>query len=265
MKNLVIYSLLFMLFFVSCNQSSKKETNLAINIKDSLIVNSDTLSANSKWMKAINDKNIDLLSSLYTENAKVLSENGVDLKNRDEILELVPKSDFVVKSVSTTKRIQANNAYDYEIGGFVNKDDGIAKHLIIWKTTGGNDIRELEFITEVSGASPNIDDIDVQRTKWMLLCNAHDAKSLIDKMYSKNTMYYNRGRLLKGRNDLVAEYQYMNNPQYKLALEPILVEPVSEDIVYEFGQCKGSYNGKYILVWKKNPEGVWQILFDSNI
>ena len=28
---------------------------------------------------------------------------------------------------------------------------------------------------------------------------------------------------------------------------------------------KWSYKGKYILVWEKNAEGVWQIMFDSNI
>ena len=68
---------------------------------------------NSKISCAVTEinenKDIKLLSSLYTENAMVLSANGVDLASRDEILELVPNSDFVVKSVSTTKRIEAND------------------------------------------------------------------------------------------------------------------------------------------------------------
>jgi ketosteroid isomerase-like protein len=256
MKCLSNFVLLFILLFTNCNQSPKQEPLPEV---------SDVVSANQKWMQAINDKNIELLSSLYTENAMVLSSNGVDLASRDEILELVPNSDFVVKSVSTNKRIQANDSYDYEIGSFINKDNGLAKHLIIWHTSNNEDKRELEFIIETDDSKVNLEEIDIQRANWMTLCNAHDAKSLIENVYSENTMYYNRGRLLIGRNDLVKEYAYMNNEQYQLKLNPILVEPVSKTIVYEFGQCEGSYNGKYILVWQKNNEGIWQILFDSNI
>lgn len=250
------FVILCTLLFASCNQTSKQESLSEIP---------DKMTANQKWMQAINTKNIDLLSSLYTENALVLSKNGVDLPNRNEILELVPNSDFVVKSVSTKKRIKATDIYDYEIGSFTNKDGGLMKHIIIWKTLDGIDVRELEFLAEVSDVKVDMKEIDNQRKKWMNLCNAHDAKSLIENVYSENTMYYNRGRLLEGRSDLIKEYAYMNNPQYSLALKPILVEPVSDTIVYEFGQCQGSYNGKYILVWHKNNQGVWQVLFDSNI
>ncbi|MEZ4796132.1 MAG: hypothetical protein R2785_03080 [Flavobacteriaceae bacterium] len=234
-------------------------------MQESLLVIQDTLSANQKWMQAINDKDIELLSTLYTENAMVLSGNGVDLANRNEILELVPKVDFVVKSVSTAKRIKANDHYDYEIGSFINKDDVLAKHLIIWNTSNNQDLRELEFIVETDKSKVNLDEIDKQRANWMAFCNTHDAKSLIENVYFENTMYYNRGRMLIGRNDLIKEYSYMNNEQYQLTLNPIVVEPVSETIVYEIGQCEGSYNGKYILVWQKNAQGIWQVLFDSNI
>jgi ketosteroid isomerase-like protein len=260
MRNQIFCFLICLLLFASCNQTSKKESNQELSV-----IISDSISSNQKWMQAINNKNLELLSSLYTENAMVLSANGVDLENRSEILELVPKVDFVVKSVSTTKRIQANDSYDYEIGSFVNKDDGLAKHLIIWNTSNNEDKRELEFIIETDQSKVNLMEIDKQRANWIAFCNAHDAKSLIENVYSENTMYYNRGRLLIGRDDLVKEYEYMNNEQYQLTLSPILVEPVSETIVYEFGQCKGSYSGKYILVWQKNSEGIWQVLFDSNI
>lgn len=266
MKDLLIKMLICVLLFVSCNQNTKKKQNHTDNELNTLVkTTTDSISANIKWMQGVNNKDIELLSSLYTENAKVLSENGVELANRDEILELVPNSDFVVKSVSTTKRIEANDSYDYEIGSFINKDNGLAKHLIIWNTSNNEDKRELEFITETDESNVNLKEIDKQRANWMALCNAHDAKSLIENVYSENTMYFNRGRLLIGRNDLVTEYEYMNNEQYQLTLNPILVESVSETIVFEFGQCKGSYNGKYILVWQKNSQGIWQVLFDSNI
>lgn len=264
MRNQIIYYTGCLLFLASCNQSPKQEINQK-NTEKTLAQSSDSISANKKWMHAINNKDIKLLSSLYTENAMVLSENGLDLANREEILKLVPNSDFLVKSVSTTQRIQANATYDYEIGDFVNKDGGLAKHLIIWNTSNNKDKRELEFIVEVDESEVDLEEITMQRQKWMTLCNAHDAKSLVEQVYAENIMYYNRGHLLQGRSAIVTEYQYMNNPEYNLVLNPILVEPVSETIVYEFGQCKGSYNGKYILVWQKKAKGVWQVLFDSNI
>jgi ketosteroid isomerase-like protein len=265
MRTQVILLLTFLLFFTSCNQAFKKEENKTSNVQKSFNKASDTLSAHHKWMQAINDKNIELLSRLYTENAMVLSENGVDLASKKEILELVPNSNFIVKAVSVIKRIHASDTYDYEIGSFINKDDGLAKHLIIWNTSDGNTKRELEFITETTGAKVDLDVIKKQRTEWIRLCNAHDANTLIETLYTENRMYYNKGRLLTGRVDLVTEYEYMNNPQYNLTLNPILIEPVSETIVYEMGQCKGSYDGKYLLVWQKNSNGVWKVLFDSNI
>ena len=221
--------------------------------------------SNEVWMKAINTKNVEMLEGLYTENAMVFSPNGVELSNRHEIIDLVKKSDFVVKEVNTTQRINAHKYYEYEIGNFKNKSGGIMKHLIIWRITDSIEVRELEFLAEATDDSIDLVEIKKQRDQWMALCNAHDAKALIENVYTKNTMYYNRGRLLEGREALIPEYGYMNNPKYQLTLEPILVEPVSKTIVYEFGQCKGSYNGKYILVWQKNDAGVWQILFDSNI
>ena len=220
---------------------------------------------NELWMEAINNKDVILLGRLYDENALVMSKNGVDLSNRADIITLVEGSDFVVNEVSTTMRIEANSQYDYEIGAFKNKSGGVMKHLIVWKKTDSIDIRELEFLAEAGDISINTEDINMRRNSWMQLCNAHDAETLIRELYTENTMYYNLGRLLEGRTALTNEYAYMNNPNYRLKLNPILVEPVSNDIVFEFGQCEGSYNGKYVLVWQKTKNGEWQVLFDTNI
>ncbi|MBT8267033.1 MAG: nuclear transport factor 2 family protein [Bacteroidia bacterium] len=222
------------------------------------------LSPNEKWMQAIND-NPESLESLYSKNAIVISNTGDILKSRDEILEAVLNSDFKVQEVSTIKIIEANANYDYEIGSFKNKDGELMKHFIIWKTSGDTILRELEFLAEASLTDVNIEDINTARAAWMSNCNANDANALIENVYSENTLYYNRGRLLMGRSDLITEYQYMNNPSYKLTLNPLHVEVVNDSIVFEIGQCKGSYNGKYMLVWKKNKAGKWQVLFDSNI
>ena len=57
----------------------------------------------------------------------------------------------------------------------------------------------------------------------------------------------------------------MNNKNYRLKLEPLIVKPVSKNLVFEIGQCSGSYDGKYILVWGKDVDGMWKIIIDSNI
>ena len=89
MRNQVIFLLTFILFFTSCNQAFKKEESKTINVQKPLTKASDMISAHHKWMQAINDKDIELLSRLYTEKAMVLSENGVDLASKKEILEFV--------------------------------------------------------------------------------------------------------------------------------------------------------------------------------
>jgi len=260
MKFFTCFALLYILLFSSCNQALKKESN-----QEPMLIVSDSLSPNQKWMDAINTKDINILENLYTENPYVLSINGVDISNRDSLLNAVSTSNFKVTDVKTINRIKANEDYDYEIGSFKNKDGVEVKSIIIWKRTDSIDLRELEFLAETSNSSVDFKIIDSQRTEWMRLCNKHNASNLIEAMYTKNTMYYNRGRLLHGRVALIQEYDYMNDPQYQLTLQPITIESISESLIYELGQCSGSYNGKYILVWQKNQEGVWQIMFDSNI
>jgi ketosteroid isomerase-like protein len=57
----------------------------------------------------------------------------------------------------------------------------------------------------------------------------------------------------------------MSNESYQLTLNPITIETVNPETVFEIGQCEGSYNGKYILIWKKQTDGQWRIWVDSNI
>lgn len=265
MRIQLVNLVLGLLLLSACNERSKQN---GFNDTSFVGTNSkviDSISSNEKWMNAINDKNLDALANLYTDPVYVLSPNGIDISSRSELIDLVGKSDFKVLEVSTTKRIQANNNYDYEIGSFKNKNGAIMKHVLIWNTTDDSDKRELEFLAEANDANVNMNEIDEQRDKWIELCNAHNAETLINSVYSENTMYYNHKPMVVGRSQLIPVYGYMNNPNYKLTLKPLIVEPVSENIVYEIGQCVGSYPGKYILVWQKNKEGVWQVFFDSNI
>ena len=99
----------------------------------------------------------------------------------------------------------------------------------------------------------------------MQYCNAHQVDKLVNELYTKDALYYNHRPMINGRERLIQEYSYMGNPAYKLALKPITVRPFSKDLVVEIGQCEGSYPGKYILIWQRSDQGVWQIALDSNI
>jgi ketosteroid isomerase-like protein len=99
----------------------------------------------------------------------------------------------------------------------------------------------------------------------MELCNANNAKALVTQLYSNNTIYFNHKPIVKGTADLIKEYSYMNNKNYHLNLQPLIVKVVNARFAFEIGQCSGGYNGKYILIWKKHADGNWKIFIDSNI
>jgi len=248
------------IFILSCNTSTKK-SNMVVAGKEAL---KDSLVANEKWMQAINEKDLVTLEKLYVEDIYGLTPNGIDFSNRDTLIHLVKNNAFVVKEVQTIKRIEASETYDYEIGSFKNANDGLMKYVLIWDTSQDMDKRVLEFLDFADDTVIDLNEIDLQREAWIKYCNAHNAENLINSMYTENTMYYNHRPMVVGRANLIPIYSYMNNPNYELTLQPLVVEPVSERLVYEIGQCKGSYNGKYILIWKKTDKG-WQVLFDANI
>lgn len=256
-------SIISLFFFLGCNSSIKKEEDNTRSLDTNSILK-ESVSTNQQWMNAINNKHLRTLKELYAEDIYRLSSNGIDISNRDTLISIVANNNVVVKQVNTIKRINANSDYDYEIGSFKNATNGLMKYIVIWDTSHDSEKRVLEFFSEADEVSVDLKQIDAQREEWIRLCNAHNAENLINKLYRLNTMYFNHKPMIVGRENLIPVYSYMNSANYKLTLEPIIVEPVSESIVYEIGQCNGSYNGKYILIWQKTNDE-WQIVFDSNI
>jgi hypothetical protein len=68
-----------------------------------------------------------------------------------------------------------------------------------------------------------------------------------------------------------------NNPECKrirtedtqtLVTSTIIVEPVIQHIqpemVYENGECYGSYGGHYMILWQKQPVSDWQVMPETN-
>lgn len=174
---------------------------------------------------------------------------------------------FQKESSYSTKRLEANRdgSIHYEIAGFKNSDGILYKQVLIWRKLKDDFKKELEFVAKSGTTEDLSSEIDEARARWMKYCNAHMATELVNQVYSKNPFYYNNGRpIITTSEALIREYSYMNNPQYSLKLTPLVIEPVTDELVYEIGQCSGSYGGKYVIIWTKE-DGIWKVLLDSNI
>ncbi len=204
-------------------------------------------------------------TDLYTPQALSINEQGEVVREGVNILQAHRQSWGKVDSLQTIRRVLANAPYEYEIGSFRTDEPRQYQHLIIWKREAEDKKRELEFIATVGETESDNTDIDAQRAAWMDLCNQHDAAQLVTELYTEDALYYNHKPLVAGREAISQEYQYMNRENYRLHLEPILLQRVNENLAFEIGQCLGSYGGKYILIWQKQESGKWQVLFDSNI
>ncbi len=204
----------------------------------------------------------------YHPNVVGISENGItqgvnDMRNylkefySTEGARIVSEEPF---------RISVNENLTYEIGTFKTDNGSDFANISIWVKENGLEKRFLEAVyrmmqnTDSSASS----EIDKARKKWVTLCNAHDAAKLVNELYTEDAIYYNRGRVLIGRDALSAEYGYMNNQAYSLDLNPEHIQLVSEDMAFEIGRCSGSYNLPYILIWKKEVDDNWRVFFDSN-
>ena len=160
-----------------------------------------------------------------------------------------------------------NRGIEYELVSYSTSNGKSFTQLLIWQKTADQSKRQLEYTVRITGdyKTENEKDIEGRRLEWIKLCNEHNARNLVESLYSANTLYYNHKPLVKGREDVIHEYGYMNNDRYSLSLHPLHIEYPSADTAIEIGQCRGSYGGKYILVWKKESDGIWRIMMDSNV
>jgi len=235
------------------------------------LISMDSTRLNGVWKQARNNGDSSLIK-LYTPDAiKVISYDSV-LIGPDEIFKHY-RNEERINYISTAYTVKANpdRGIIYEVNHYKTNDGIIHIQLVIYEQHDDKTLRAFEYegsssYSEFIETPQQISEqIKARRDQWMKHCNAHDVPELVYDLYSHNTLYYNHRPLVKGRQALVREYAYMNNEQYSLSLHPRHVNFVNETTVIEIGQCEGSYNGKYILIWKKEEDGVWRIFIDSNV
>ena len=173
--------------------------------------------------------------------------NNIDLKNHPGL---------AIQAIYSVEANE-NRAISYSINQYQNDFKSISileKNKLVF-----------EFISSANSQNIDLEKIKERRKEWIMLCNKHNAQGLVEELYSSDAIYYNHKPVIRGHASIIADYAYMNNPEYSLHLEPLTIVPVNDHMVFEIGQCSGSYKGKYILVWKKEKDGEWRIFMDSNI
>lgn len=262
MKNIALMISIATVVSVSCmsqiNPSDKTASSSSVESEENSDVN--------PWTYYYNLKS-DSLQYLYAENSIRILESGEVLNGRDQIKDSILKGTLRLQSVKRDTLLLAHKgrAIEYEISENIYGKDEKEKILTIWQTKDQERKRVFEFVSKMEASKLDHLALNERRKQWMILCNKHNAKNLIDDLYSENTLYYNHKPIVKGRAQLTQEYGYMNNEKYNLALAPEIVDKVNENIIFELGQCSGSYGGKYIIIWRKEEDGAWRIFIDSNI
>ena len=222
---------------------------------------------NDKWKLLINT-DLSSLQSIYTDNAYLITPDGKMIQG-EEITAHYSTQAYNISNIRVQKRITSvhDSSISYEIGNFITANKKEFSHLIIWRKDKESMKRELEIIVEQNFGTPpaSLEEIANRRAEWMRLCNLHNTKNLVNSLYSDNTLYYNHRPMIVGRIEVIKEYQYMNNPNYHLHLQPLHIHLANTDTAFEIGQCSGSYGGNYVLVWKRGSDNIWRVLMDSNI
>lgn len=214
--------------------------------------------------------NMDSLWKQYHPEAVLIGPAGeihASEEDRRTQLAIRQKDWKSIKNIETqvSKIAGYRENFRYEIGSFQNEFQVKYSFVLVSELVGNQYLRKLEMIVPFEKDLPESKVLDPFREKWIQLCNQHNAEELVNQLYTNNTLYYNHKPMVIGREAVTKVYAYMNRTNYQLNLEPIWVSPVQEGLIFEIGQCSGSYNDKYILVWQLQEDGSWQVLMDSNI
>ena len=256
------------LAFIGCKQQ-KKENESKTNTKTEIAQPEKVHNNLMGWVNALNSKDIGSIKSSYATDAiKIISPDSI-FNSSSEIANYYSLQKDKIASIESLFSAEANKerAIHYELLRYKNDKFKEYIEIVIWRREGQKRLREFEFTQEYTLEAADIDTTNIaeRRKLWLELCNSNNAENLVRQLYSTNTIYFNHKPIVKGTEDLIKEYDYMNDKNYTLNLHPKKLEVVNANFAFEIGQCSGSYNGKYILIWKKQANGNWEIYIDSNI
>lgn len=255
MKLKILILQFILLCIIGCKQQEHK--NEIIPNSKAKIVRSEKISDHLiNWVAAINNNNTNTLEKIYAINAvKVISADSI-IDSSSQIANYYAIHKNKITSIESLFSVEADidRRINYELIRYKTENLTEYIQIVIWRLEDEKVIRVFEFTESSSLGAIRVDtkEITVRRKLWIELCNANNSENLVKQLYSPNTIYFNHKPIVKGIDDLIKEYDYMNNKDYTLNLQPLKLEVVNSDFAFEIGQCHGSYNGKYILYGKNN-------------
>ena len=253
----------FLVLAYACFQLPEEPSN-----DDTAVVSEESLSANELWQKNRSSRSAEW-SNLYTEDAIKVFPNLRIINGLDSMASYYYESPQTIDTIYTQHQIVAHNekSITYEIGGYQSNGQHF-KHLLIWYPAQVQPKRAFEFIARAQEMDfeENVKEVLAsRRMEWEKRCNAHDIENLVKALYTNPPLYYNHRPLVTDQEELIKVYRYMADPKYSLYLEPLAIEIVNPNLVFEIGQCSGSYGGKYIFIWQLDQDGQWRVLLDGNL
>lgn len=211
-----------------------------------------------------NDETAAVLATVFDSEAIWVDDHKTRIEGKEAIQNKVAADYPDRKVLKTLHQISANPEFDYKITEFKTKNGAMFRSFSIDEKSQA--VRLFEFSASyTSELEMDTSIFQQRRADWMRYCNGHEVTALVENVYAKDALYFNHKPLVIGRNSIINEYQYMNNPSYQLSLNPICLVPFNRNWVVEIGQCTGGYNGKYVLIWNQEADGQWNIYIDSNI
>ncbi|ATL44974.1 hypothetical protein OZ664_08625 [Elizabethkingia sp. HX WHF] len=266
-SKIIIIQFLF-LIILGCKPQEASKGRIS-NYQDKILQDKNVPNHLKNWAIGINENNIDSIKHFYDINAVKINSPDNIIEGSSQIANYFKAQKEKITSIKSLFSVEANSKrkINYELVSYKTDDQKEFIGIVIWKVENEKIIREFEFTKESSLDSKKVDtaNISERRKLWIQLCNENNPKNLIKELYSSNIIYYNHKPLVKGTDDLIKEYSYMDNKNYHLKLHPLTLKTVNASFAFEIGQCTGSYNGKYIIVWEKGADGKWKIIVDSNI
>lgn len=259
--------LLAILFALAACQDGRPGVEDRVHRTKFVITPEQLARANDQWRELFNQAP-ERLADLYRADAVMITTEGQVLTKPEEraaYWQEQSKSLRPVSSTSNRAQVKATPLVVYEINEISTTGQQPHRSIVIWQWDDDRLQRQLEFRAPATDTPLDSAGIRAARDRWITLCNQHDAHALVSALYVPEAIYYNHKPLIRGIEAISEEYSYMDLPRYALSLTPLHLVPVNDTLAFEIGQCGGTYEGKYLFVWRKMPDGEWKIWLDSNV
>ncbi|TPN89207.1 nuclear transport factor 2 family protein [Aquimarina algicola] len=237
-------------------------TSISNNTIGQQLENESSEKIQRSWLESL--KSSKNLESFYSENSGIMinDELFIGLEDINKQLLTLIKNVGQLNIYKSLEVYQLRENQKFVLGTYETLNGKTLSTIIGWKNKG-KWTKEFEVIyinTDYSNLEVNL--VNQARESWEKYSNQHRPDLIVDKVFSKNGKYFNRGTLYKGK-EIIDAYSYMNNESYKIKLESSKVLQISNNIIYDIGTFEVGGKGLYTLIWKKEAD-TWKLLLDFN-